>query len=81
MHLFHAPIILGLQQAMSATIPPAQLKCYEDHASDNQQPNLIATIVLGLGLACIAVILRFLARWHTRAGHDWDDWLIALALV
>ena len=66
---------------MPVPIPPAQLKYYEDHASDNQQPDLIATIVLCIALPCIAVFLRFFARWRIRAGHDWDDWLIALALV
>ena len=66
---------------MSAPIPPEQLKYYEEHASDNRQPNLIATITLGLALSCIAVILRFIARWRTRAGYRADDWLILLALV
>lgn len=65
---------------MAAEIPPAQLKYYEEHASDNQQPNLIATIVLCLALPCIAVALRFLARWRTHAGFKADDWLILLAL-
>ena len=66
---------------MATTIPPDQLKYYEDHASDSQQPNLIATIVLCLALPCIAVVLRFVARWSNRASYGWDDWLIALALV
>jgi hypothetical protein len=66
---------------MSAQIPPAELKYYQEHASDNQQPNLIATIVLCLVLPCIAVFLRFLVRWRTKAGFKADDWLILLALV
>lgn len=66
---------------MATKIPPSQLQYYEQHASDNQQPNLIATIVLCLALPCIAVLLRYFARWRTRAGYSWDDWLIALALV
>ena len=66
---------------MAAPIPPAQLEYYEKHASDNQQPNLIATIVLCLALPCIAVFLRFLARWLNHAGYTADDWLILLALV
>lgn len=60
---------------------PAQIKYYEEHASDNQQPNLIATITLCLALPCIAVFLRFLARWRTRAGFKADDWLILVALL
>lgn len=66
---------------MAAPIPPAQLKYYEEHASDNQQPNLIATIVLCLVLPCIAVFLRFLARWINNAAYKADDWLILSALV
>lgn len=68
-------------RAMSAPIPPDQLEYYERHASDNQQPNLIATIILCLALPCIAVFLRFIARWRTRASYKADDWLILLALV
>jgi len=65
---------------MASELPPAQLKYYEEHASDNQQPNLIATVILCLALPSIAVALRFLARWRTRAGFKADDWLIFLAL-
>ena len=66
---------------MAAQIPPAEFKYYEEHAGDNLQPNLIATIVLCLVLPCIAVSLRFFARWRMRAGYKADDWLILLALV
>ena len=68
-------------QAMSISIPPSQLEYYEKHASDNKQPNLIATIILCLALPCIAVFLRFVARCRARAGFKADDWLVLLALV
>jgi len=68
-------------RAMSASLPPDQLEFYKKHADDNQQANLIATITLCLALPCIAVFLRFIARWRTRAGYKADDWLILLALV
>ena len=66
---------------MSAQISEAEVRYYQERASDNQQPNLIATIVLCLALPCIAVFLRFLARWRTKAGFKADDWLIFAALV
>ena len=66
---------------MAASIPPAQLAYYEQHATENQQPNLIATVVLCLALPCIAVFLRFLARRINHVGYKADDWLILLALV
>lgn len=66
---------------MAAPISPAQLDYYEEHASDNQQPNLIATIILCLVLPCIAVFPRFVARWKNHAGYKADDWLILLSLV
>ncbi|KAL8821484.1 MAG: hypothetical protein Q9191_007297 [Dirinaria sp. TL-2023a] len=66
---------------MAESIPPAQLQYYEKHASDNMKPNLIAAAVLGLVIACIAVLLRFIARWKQRASVKADDWLILLALV
>ena len=66
---------------MAPPIPPEQLQYYIEHADDNQQPNLIATVVLCLALPCIAVFLRFIARWRMQAGYKADDWLILLALV
>lgn len=66
---------------MAAPISPAELQYYQEHASDSQQPNLIATIVLCLVLPIFAVGLRFFARWRMRAGYKADDWLILLALV
>lgn len=69
------------QAIMAESIPPAQLQYYEKHASDNMKPNLIAAAVLGLVIACIAVLLRFIARWKQRASVKADDWLILLALL
>ena len=66
---------------MAAPMPPEQLEYYEEHASDTVQPNLIATIVLGLAVACLAVILRFLARRMNKLPFRADDWLVLLALV
>ena len=43
-----------------------------------------ATIVIGgliVGLASISVALRFYTRIFTKAGLEWDDWLILTALV
>ena len=64
-----------------AAVTPEQYQYYMQHADDNKQPNLIATIILCLILPCIAVALRFFARWTIRAGYKADDWLILAALV
>ncbi|KAI1454243.1 hypothetical protein F4805DRAFT_328688 [Annulohypoxylon moriforme] len=37
--------------------------------------------VLLVILALFSVIFRFYARYHTKAGFGWDDWLILLALI
>lgn len=78
--LFCYPTVI-LFRAVSASIPSDKLRNYEKNADDNQQLNLIPTTTLGLALRCIAVLLRCIARWRTRASHKADDWLIILALV
>lgn len=41
---------------------------------------LIVGIVLGIS-AIIAVVARFYARYSTKAGFRWDDWLILVAIA
>ncbi|KAL8934941.1 MAG: hypothetical protein Q9216_005658 [Gyalolechia sp. 2 TL-2023] len=62
-------------------LSPEQLEFFQRHASDNKQPNLIATIILCLFLASLGVFLRFLARWRNKASFMADDWLILAALI
>ena len=65
-----------------ATMPsPAQLMEEEMHVSDTMVPNIIAANVICLTIACIAVVLRFLARRMARVRYEADDWLIVVALV
>ena len=47
----------------------------------SQVPRIIAASAILITLSTIAVILRFIARYLSRAGLWWDDWTILLALV
>ena len=49
--------------------------------SDNQAPRVIISSAILIALSTTAVILRFVARYLSRAGLWWDDWTILLALV
>ena len=65
-----------------ASVPPsAELEWQELHMHDNEVPQLIAANVVCLSLACIAVILRFLARRVAKINYQADDWLILAGLV
>ena len=49
--------------------------------SDTQVPRIIATSAVLITLSTIAVLLRFVARYLSKAGLWWDDWTILMALV
>lgn len=56
--------------------PPAGVDLADSRVSENN-----AAVAVLLGLATIAVILRFIARIIQRSGLMADDWTIILALV
>ncbi|MCJ1233834.1 hypothetical protein MMC14_001792 [Varicellaria rhodocarpa] len=60
---------------------PAQIQYMEAHISDDRRPGLIASVVIPLSIASIAVVLRFIARRRVRAPLLADDWLILASLV
>lgn len=60
---------------------PAELMEQKMHVSDTMVPNIIAANAICFTIACIAVILRFLARRMARVRYEADDWLIVVALV
>lgn len=49
--------------------------------NESKIPSIIATLSILSVLATISVFLRFLVRWHTRAGYKMDDWTIFVAFV
>lgn len=65
-----------------ATMPsPAELMEQEKHVSDTMVPDIIAVNVACFTIACVGVILRFVARRMARVRYEADDWLIVVALV
>ena len=60
---------------------PAQIAYMEAHISDDRRPGLIASVVIPLSIATIAVALRFIARRRVRVPLLADDWLILASLV
>ena len=69
------------QVANMAAPTPAQIQYMEAHISDDRRPGLIASVVIPLSIASIAVVLRFIARRRVRAPLLADDWLILASLV
>lgn len=63
------------------TATPAQLLYEQQHITDNRTPEMIASHVICLTLAFIAVCLRFLSRRIGRIDYMADDWWIVNALV
>ncbi|KAI0880336.1 uncharacterized protein GGS22DRAFT_182426 [Annulohypoxylon maeteangense] len=46
---------------------------------DDEIAIIIGVILVVLAILC--VVSRFYARYNTKAGFEWDDWLILLALI
>jgi len=65
-----------------ATVPtPSELRYEQSHINESAVPGLVASNIIGLSVAYVAVGLRFLCR---RIGHiklDWDDWMVSAGLV
>lgn len=59
-----------------ASGPPAGM-----NLSENLGPRIIGADMALLGLATIAVIMRFISRSLSKANLWWDDWILAVALV
>ncbi|KAJ6114835.1 hypothetical protein N7486_000613 [Penicillium sp. IBT 16267x] len=59
-----------------ASGPPAGMDL-----SENLGPHIIGADMALLALATIAVIVRFISRFLSKANFWWDDWVVALALI
>ena len=64
-----------------AQLSPAEIQYEVEHIHQNRAPDIIASYVTCLSLACIAVVLRFVARRISRASLQADDMTILAALV
>lgn len=65
-----------------ATVPsPGQLSYQQSHFNETRIPDIIASNVVCLSLACIAVALRFYSRRIKQIRYEADDWLILGGLV
>jgi hypothetical protein len=52
-----------------------------DYVQANQGPKVDIVAITAFTLAAVAVVLRFFARFRTKAGFWWDDWAVLTALV
>ena len=76
----------AMASSTSGVLPfaPAPLQTYPYpglNLDDSQGPRVIATSIVLMILASLAVVLRFIARHLSRAGLWWDDWTVLAALV
>ncbi|KAB8259684.1 hypothetical protein BDV32DRAFT_123937 [Aspergillus pseudonomiae] len=64
-----------------SSLTPEEIAYYQAHADDDLRPNQIAADVVGIVLTVTAVAARVLARFRSKAGFGWDDYLISVALM
>lgn len=64
-----------------ARLSPTKIYYELEHVRQDRAPNIIASYVICLTLACIAVVLRFVARRTTGALLKADDLTIVIALL
>lgn len=58
-----------------------RMQYMQAHIDDSRQPKLLATLIICVVLAYVAVTLRFVARHKVRASIGADDVWIIIALV
>ena len=65
-----------------ALVPtPADIQYMKEHIRENKADEIIATNVVGLCIASVAVCLRFKSRRLLRTKIHTDDWMITVALA
>ena len=64
-----------------AQLSPAEIQFELEHIRQDRAPSIIASYAVCLSLACIAVVLRFVARGISRASLQADDFTVAISLV
>lgn len=60
---------------------PEQIAYMQAHAGDDKRALFAAGNAVVLGIAYIAIVLRFVSRARVGTKYGWDDWLICLAAV
>lgn len=63
------------------TADPVRVKYLFDHINDDISGSFLAAVISTTALATIAVALRYISRFVTKAPFGWDDHTIVLALV
>lgn len=62
-------------------LTPAEIRYETAHIKDNRGPDMVVSTVICISLACIAVLLRLIARRLSKAKIWFDDYMIIVALV
>ena len=66
---------------MSTPKPPVAQDFDPAFLAQSRVPQIYAAVITITVLATVAVALRFVCRWMSKARILWDDWLIVLSLV
>lgn len=66
---------------MATLPPPSEILYQKEHINESRVPTLLGSGITCLGLAVIAVVLRFISRRLGRIKYEYDDWLIIPGLV
>ena len=66
---------------MAEAPSPTEILWQEKHINDDKVPTLIAANAVCFTVACIAVVLRFLARRKAKVNYGLVDWLIVVGWV
>lgn len=62
-------------------LPPSEIQYQEAHIKDNAQPSIIAANVITFTIACIATLLRLIARRLQRLKLQTDDYMLVTGTV
>ena len=63
------------------SLPAEEIEYQKTHINDDRRKDVVIALVISLSAACLAVVLRFVARRLAKARLGWDDWTLLLGLV
>jgi len=66
---------------MPSPLMPAEIQYEIAHVHDDRGPDMVVSNVICISLACVAVLLRLIARRLSKAKIWFDDYMIVVALV
>ena len=70
-----------VNKAILAVLPQHEARYQLAHINESRVTDILCAQVICMGIATVAVALRFLSRWVQRTHFGPDDWTVLVSLI